>query len=361
LNVMGIDAGSGQPLRAPDLAGLAAAIVANGKPKATQAMGVPAGMPPNRLEKTGWAVVWGEDVSPDIKAALAPLLAVRREEAGKLFKELTWSPADSARSWLKLQFAGDTVDPRKVPYYTLLVGSPQSIPFERQCELAATGYAVGRLDFGSDVAAYARYAEGVRAAAAARPSPRKIGFWATRHDAATIASHDAFALHLAYGEKDATEPWQKPAGALHGFVPDVRLNGDAKKTELLGLLRQAPALWVTASHGIGVAPTDGDPKQLQGALLTQDWPGMGVPVADQLLAGADLGSGQNLLGSIGLLMACFGAGTPGADNFPWASQEERAKSSAYYAGSPFVAALPQRMLSLESGPALGLVAHVDRA
>jgi hypothetical protein len=361
LNALGIDRASGLPLPAPDLASIAAMVRARGKPKVVQSLGLPSGMPADRLDKTGWAIVWADDVLPAVKGALEPLLEMRRREAGKRFAELNWQPQDSVHSWLKRHYAGTTVDPGKVPYYTLLVGSPKSIPFERQCELAASGYAVGRLDFGNDESAYCRYAEGIRAATDAPPSPRTIGFWAPRHDEATIASHDLFAAHLAYGEKDATEDWLKPASALHSFVTDVRLGGNAKKTDLLALFERAPALWVTASHGIGVAASDCNSQQLQGALLTQDWPGMGSPFPEQFVAGTDLTTAHSLLGSVGLLMACFGAGTPGADSFPWASEKDRVNSAAYYSGIPFVAALPQRLLSLDSGPALGLVAHVDRA
>lgn len=359
---LGIDLQSGKPLPAPDAAALGASLRQGPKPPPpVQKLGVPDGMPPAALDKTGWCIVWAEDVDPAVKKALEPLLALRRGECGAYFKELTWTKTDtSVRTWLKRNLAGATVDPGKVPYYVLLVGSPSTMPFARQCELAATGYAVGRLDFGDTAAQYRTYAEGV-VATASRRAPRKVAFWATRHDSATIASHDHFAKHLAYGEPNATQAWQLPASAAHGFETLARLDGDAKKDELLALWQSAPPLWVTASHGIGVAAASPASAATQGALLTQDWLALGAPTDDELVRAADLTHAASLTGSIGLLMACFGAGTPAKDEFPWADAQERSKAAAYFSGTPFVAALPQRLLSLESGPAQGIVAHVDRA
>jgi hypothetical protein len=361
LSSLGIDLQSGAALPAPTLAALGAQLRRKQTPMVpVQKLGIPDDMPPAALDKTGWCVVWADDVGTEVRAALEPLLALRRGESGAYFKELDWTKTDvSARAWLRSNLAGITVDPGKVPYYVLLVGSPSRIPFARQCELAGMGYAVGRLDFGEVTAQYRTYADGV-VAAASRHAPRQIAFWATRQDAATIASHDHFAKHLAYGERDATEAWHAPAAASHGFSTLARLDGDAKKAELLSLWQSAPPLWVTASHGIGVAATRANAAATQGALLTQDW-ALGTPTEDQLLRAADVTCAANLQGSIGLLMACFGAGTPAADDFPWTSPQDRSQAAAYFSGTPFVAALPQRLLSLESGPAQGIVAHVDRA
>src|SRR5690606_35469618 len=141
----------------PEIASLASTIRAGEKPKAVQRLGVPDGMPAGRLDKTGWVVLWASDVVAEVKQALAPLLELRRAEAGTRFRELDWTPELSVRAWLTGQYAGNTVDPQKVPYYVLVVGSPATIPFEWEYALASAGYAVGRLDFGSEDQAFARY------------------------------------------------------------------------------------------------------------------------------------------------------------------------------------------------------------
>ncbi len=52
------------------------------------------------------------------------------------------------------------VDPREMPFYVMLVGTPEQIPYYFQYQLDVMR-GVGRLDFGSDVDAYDRYARAV--------------------------------------------------------------------------------------------------------------------------------------------------------------------------------------------------------
>ena len=72
---------------------------------------------------------------------------------------------------------------------------------------------------------------------------------------------------------------------------------------------------------------------------------------------ADIGDEARLHGLVAFLFACHGAGTPAFDQF----LADRAKGQVPIAGRPFVAALPQQLLSHTNGPALAVFGHVERA
>ena len=86
---------------------------------------------------------------PGIRRALEPLLEHRRAQAGSRYK-LFWG-ADGYRppeqSWDFLRRRGHAegaVDPERVPYYLLIVGEPEEIPYRFQYLLDAQ-FAVGRI------------------------------------------------------------------------------------------------------------------------------------------------------------------------------------------------------------------------
>jgi hypothetical protein len=96
----------------------------------------------------------------------------------------------------------------------------------------------------------------------------------------------------------------------------------------------------------------------QGSLLCQDWPGLGTPPRpEHCLRAADIGNDAQLHGLVAFLFACHGAGTPAFDQF----LTDRARGPVLIAERPFVAALPQRLLSHPNGPALAVFGHVERA
>ncbi len=122
---------------------------------------------------------------------------------------------------------------------------------------------------------------------------------------------------------------------------------------------KAPAMLFTASHGMAV--DSGDPRQKsdQGALLCQDWSGFGDTRPEHFLTAADIGDDANVNGLIAFTFACFGAGTPDADQF--LKDLSDTAEAPPMAPSPFVAALPQRLLGHPNGSALAVIGHVDRA
>jgi hypothetical protein len=106
---------------------------------------------PNDLAEAGWGVVRPR-LRPIDPQAMQPLLELREQQAGDLFKVFDESsapaPGEPAVKWIHRNGATlDVVDPYKaIPYFLLLVRSPESITFESQYTLDMY-WAVGRLLF----------------------------------------------------------------------------------------------------------------------------------------------------------------------------------------------------------------------
>ncbi len=322
------------------------------------------------LSKTGWAVVFPAEMDEKrreaIKEALSPLLQHRQEQAGDLYKAFEGESGyriqgekgrpENTREFYKRQVP--EIKPgmpqlRQMPFYVLLVGNPEEITYEFQYQLDVMR-GVGRLDFGNDLEAYARYAQNVIAAeTGAVQLPRQAAFFSVRNpgDDATLIS-DRYLVRPLLDNLRQTED-QTPLQ----FDWNFNLAASGARTELERLLsggNQTPALLFTASHGM-VFPSDDLQRQLreQGALLCQQWT-KGMPVSrDDYFAAEDLGN-ANLLGLVAFFFACFGAGTPKYDYF----DHPKAKTRNQIAPYGFISALPKRML--RQG-ALAVLGHVDRA
>lgn len=336
--------------------------------------GVKEGVDPNNLAESGWGVIFPAGFDPAIKEALQPLLKLRQEQAGPYYRCYDGQtpgpggeplepcyPDDSKSEFLGRHGAGfGPADPDKVPYYLLLAGSPAEIPYEFQYHLDVQ-YAVGRIHFDT-VEAYANYAQSVAAVETGQVKlPRRATFFGVRNrdDPATRLSTDYLLRPLL--EKLQNEP---------GWTFEALLGEQATKAQLAQLLGgdQTPALLFTASHGAEFPK--GDPKQLahQGALICQDYPGptgwkarhggQWAPLTqDVYFAGDDLSGDKSLLGLLTFFFACYGAGTPQADDF----YEQAFSQPKELAPHPFVAQLPMKMLSHPRGGALAVVGHVERA
>jgi hypothetical protein len=322
------------------------------------------GVDPNDLAQTGWAAVFPEAGDPDaaarqaaIRAALAPLLAHRRAQATAredLYRELAFQPGESKQQFLGRLGAGPgLVDPHNVPYYLLLVATPEEIPYRIQYQLDVN-YAVGRIAFDT-IEEYASYARGVVDAETGRATrPRRAAFFGVANpgDAATQLSSDHLVLPLAEHVEGRH--------ASGGWTVDSHLVDAATRARLAAILRDPPALLFTASHGMGYPNGNPHQRERQGALLCQDWAGPGKPVSrEHYFTAEDLPAGADLRGMIAMLFACYGGGTPTRDEFTQRTLgEAKAKQLA---PAPLIARLPQRMLGHPTGGALAVVAHVDRA
>ncbi len=322
-------------------------------------LAVRTGTDPTSLPQAGWGVIFPSNSPPMIAEALKPLLDLRRKQAGARFREFTGSngyhSGDTALDFLARQGAGPgQADPEKVPYYLLLAGGPESIPFSFQYRLDVD-YAVGRLAF-PDPADYARYAENIAAletSTAAGEAPSSLLFSvANPGDDATNRSHTEMMDPLA----------ARAAKWANGWQTKLISPAQATKRKLCEIFHaeQAPRIFFSASHGVGF-PT-GDPLQerRQGSILCRDWPGLarhrGPLPENWYFSAEDLGDSANIRGSIACLFACYGGGTPTRDYFPEAGEVSRKQIAA----RDFIARLPTQMLCHPRGGARAVVAHVER-
>lgn len=310
------------------------------------------------LADAGWAVLVTPDLDPAIREALAPLLTWRAAQAGERYREVVVQPGESMDALLeRLDLNPGQLDPTRLPYYLLIVGDPEAIPFAFQYELSHR-YAVGRLDL-EHPDAFAAYVDQVLRAE--RDGDR--GRSATAPDLAFFAAanaDDAFA-------PDAAELLVRPLfeGASATW-PEQRISATigngATKDRLAALLGgdDTPRLCFVSCHGIGFP--DGHPRQreAQGALVTQDWPGpvqhAGPLLPEQYWSAEDVGKDRDLGGTIAFLLCCHGAGVPQWDDFA----HRIGKVRRAIAPAPFTSRLPQRLLGHPCGSALAVLSHVER-
>jgi hypothetical protein len=330
--------------------------------RATEAVFGPGeGLDPRDLAQVGWGVVFARGADPALRDALEELLSHRRRQAAAVhenhYREF-WGedglrPGESKAQFLARHGAGPgPVDPARVPYYLLLVGSGREIPFSVQYQLDVQ-YAVGRLAFDSPDE-YARYAASVVSAEnGAVRRVRSIGFFAPQNDRATALSRT-----------ELVEPLMHRLTADHGdWKVRTAIADDATKTCLVDMLGGAttPSMLFTAGHGLGWP--SGHPHQVgrQGGLVCQEWPGPGSGdevSAEQYVVADDIPDDAAVHGLIAFHFACFGAGTPEFDDF---AHRDGSAARGRLAPAPMVSGLPRRLLGHPRGGALAVAGHVDRA
>ncbi|MBN1247467.1 MAG: hypothetical protein JXC32_07395, partial [Anaerolineae bacterium] len=342
---------------------------------------IPGAGSPTDIANVGWAVLFPSDMHPglheDIKAALQPLLDLRQEQAGDLFRVLDGTSAYRSgerkdQYFERMGVGPGLADPRELPFYVLLVGTPEQIPYAFQYQLDVMR-GVGRLDFGSDVEAYAAYAQKIVAVEQGEiVIPRRAAFWAptNRGDKATEMSMRLLVEPLFenlvggassdYLNADERLP-DMDVPLAYDWDVQAPFSGEmyATRAQLYDLLGgdpdQLPALLFTASHGVEFPANHPAQLEEQGALLCQDWPGLGAEVSrDHYFAAEDVAANAELSGLMAVFFACYSAGTPQLDQF--AAQAFRVREKI--APLAFTAALPQQLL--KQG-ALAVMGHVERA
>lgn len=341
----------GSSLRGPNLARLRRW----NEESRTRTLGPKEGVDPRHLEQAGWGVIFARDEPAGVYEALEPLLRHRRRQAGRLaterYRELRgrggYRPGESKMRFLARHGVGPSpADPDRMPYYLLIVGDPDSIPYTFQYQLAVQ-YAVGRIDFDTPEE-YARYAEAVVAAETRERSPKRSAvFFGVREDGDRVmeATHDMLVLPLAGELREQVAGW------------DISTIGgaDATKSRLGSLLSdELPSVLFTACHGLGFRAGSPGQRDEQGALVCSQNGGAqsgGTPY----FTAADVSEGTGPAGLISFHFACYSAGTPRDNDFGHYPGESIKTERA------FVARLPQRLLAHPKGGALAVVGHVERA
>jgi hypothetical protein len=328
--------------------------------RALEHYGVGEGVDANDLAQAGWGVIFAfedQERLPALREALEPLLSQRKAQAGALYRESIYLPNETPVKFTSRHEVGPggPAVPDKLPYYLLIVGDPQKIPYQFQYSLDVV-YAVGRIHFeGKDetetLAMYRSYACSVVAAETGpRRCARKAVFFGVRNDGdrATELSSTLLVPALATELAAALPDWQ-----VQPIIGD-----DAHKARLGDLLggKDTPDVLFTAGHGCVFDADDPDLITQQGALICSDWK-RSVPhsLSEHMWFSArDIPASGSLAGLIAFHFACYGGGTPLYDNVV-----QKDGKPVQLAPRPFVAALPQKELA--HGGALAVVGHVDQA
>jgi hypothetical protein len=307
------------------------------------------------LTELGWGVIFASDAVPDVHDALAPLLHLRRAQATArqdYYKEFSgakgYFQGDTARSFLVRQGADavERASPDRMPYYLLIVGDPETIPFEFQYELDGQ-YAVGRIHF-ETIEEYASYARSVVAAEnGAVTLPNRVTFFATQHHSDMVRACKWLAAKM-----EETHP---------DWLIETVLQTKATKARLAGLLESEnhSALLVTASWGARFPCGHYLQVNHQGSPVTSDWRvtnrlPLEVP-RDNYFSAEDVTVDAQLSGTMALMLGSYTAGTP---NDRGASVDPMIESLTS-APRAFLAHLPQRLLGHSNGGVLAVIGHVD--
>ncbi len=310
------------------------------------------GLDPQDLRDAGWGVVSPADIDPGIREAMRPLLERRLEQATeKRFQELTYLPGETSLDFWRRHGVGPGVlDPERLPYYLLIVGDPDDVPFGIQRELGVP-HAIGRLSFASvdEYAAYSRHLVDSEVQAATHRRVAALFGVENSGDTLTRLSVEHLVRPLR----------ERLASRSTGWGVETYLRSTASKARLASLLsaKDGPSVLLTTSHGVRFGAADPRQGSHQGALLCADWPGparwTGRALPDEhMFAAHDVATDARLDGLVALFLACHTAGTSRLDSFA----EGGSGRPGIAAPQSFVARLPQRLLTRG---ALAVIGHVD--
>jgi hypothetical protein len=310
------------------------------------------------LEDLGWGVIFAAEHTAALRDALGELLEHRRGQATRkresFFRVFQGSAGyrrdETAQQFLARQGIGSGFAERdKVPYYLLIVGDPECIPFEFQYGFDAQ-YAVGRLAF-DRLEDYARYARSVVTCESGPLSlPRRVAVFAPEnHDDVATSQVLQGLVEPLLGALPKAHPAWKVRAVLRERATKARLS------RLVGGA-ETPAVLFASGNGVSFPPGDEQQARRQGGLVCQDWSGVGPIREDESFAADDVGADARLLGLVAFFLSSYSAGTPRLDDFPPPGGRE----PVALAPRPFVAPLAQRLLAHPRGGALAVVGHVER-
>lgn len=313
----------------------------------TVTRGLPVAIDSSDFSSAGWGVVFLKEAAPEVRIALAPLLERRRMQAGELYRELFYRRGESHLDFLSRNGAiPGAVDPEVIPYYLLIVGAPDEIPLGFQTGLGIR-HAVGRLSF-CQLEDYGIYAQSVIANEPGGPPQRKVSIVTATPpgDRVSALSELHFAKPLCESLIQASSSWE------------VRLFDKTTKnimTEIIGG-SMTPGLLFISSQGVAFPFGDPRRRQLQGAILCQDWPGPGTgPIRpEHYWSAADIPPHARLSGLIIVHHGDYSVATPR----PF--EVGISDTSARFSTKTFLAPLAQRLLSHPGGGALSVLGYVGQ-
>lgn len=329
---------------------------------------------PNDLSQAGWGILFAENTQIDmIELALKPLLDLRKKQAGDFyvcFKGATGYKKNMDKKAFLRQCKNYpwSQSQKRIPYYLLLVGSPEQISFEFEFELSIQ-FAVGRIYFPT-IDEYSHYAQNVIACEyGVVHRPRQISLFATDHDPATHLSSNYLV--------GALENSLRKSHQFSGWNISSIKGEKASKENLSRLIEikdsNSPALLVSSTHGVICQPFSKQQPLLQGGIICDAFlekrrpilhadypdnhsllPSLKVNLEDFIYQAEDISKNSNLQGLIHLCFSGFSAGTSKYDswynlvngNGPLALSDEH-----------FCARLPQKILGHSHG-GLAFVGYV---
>jgi|ERR1044072_2860336 hypothetical protein len=309
-----------------------------------------------QIRTGGWGVILGADTSPQVRQALQPLLEHRQAEAGDRYGEfyLNTSSETASEFLLRHGVGPGPANPRRVPYYILLVGSPEEITFPFQYQLGVQ-HGVGRVFFKSPDGYY-NYATNVVAAEKSDKLTRKrFAFFVPAHIRDPI-TQDMFALALRLENflSSRFSAWE-----ICRFD-----HSRATKTTLAEILasRERMPLLLTLSHGARF--DSGHPLQAsnEGGILCAEFyeknaSGIASNMTNEVMFCKDdipNMSGANV--DILILDACRSAGTAEFDDLPSTAPTDNRRRLA---PSDRLAPLPLGLLSSFADGPLAVIGHVN--
>jgi tetratricopeptide (TPR) repeat protein len=318
------------------------------------------------LSETGWGVIFARDSDPKVRAALQELLDLRKGQSTakdpRYYREFSkrtdsYQLGETARAFLERHGAGlGTLAPEAMPYYLLLVGSPEEIPYSFQYQLDVN-HAVGRIHF-ETLEEYHRYGRSVVMAERDRKLRNKT--------MAIFVPTYAWDPSSRHHDEQLVEKVKKvieQAGHNRGWSLQQPYTGDqANKAALAGLMRGTtePALIFTAGHGVHLSRRNSQQREHQGGLYCAGGQASADirPEKDKsgYFVAEDLPKHSKLHGLIAILAASNSAGSPEYDGFSLGQGGRRKRDVDH----PFVARLAQRLLSHPRGGALAIIGRIER-
>jgi hypothetical protein len=290
---------------------------------------------------SGWGVVYHESTPAGVREEVERL---KQHRQGQQLQD--WGRGDTLSSWLE-KYGIDSLHrdvPSTLPYYILIVGKPQHIPFQEQFELSRLG-PVGRLDFGDNPLLTRDYIDGLIEQEQKAAVNRKVLLASARNpgDEATGLCSEVLIPYLA----DLLEADAQISG--RGFSVEKFTQADCDRVGLAnspGEGNLSPVMQLLAGHGLCFPINDARQAVEQGSWIGSDW--RGGPVQSRMILAADeVGRAFQAAGSIVISLASYSSGTPQKSEFAqyYNVFHPNRKIEVELAQVSFTASFPKRLLA----------------